>query len=56
MSAAPLRAALEPGARRLATVALSLATFMNVLDTTIANVSLPNIAGDLGVSPTRAPG
>lgn len=44
---------LEPGARRLATVALSLATFMNVLDTTIANVSLPNIAGDLGVSPTQ---
>ena len=42
---------LEPGARRLATVALSLATFMNVLDTTIANVSIPNIAGDLGVSP-----
>src|SRR5574343_852804 len=44
---------LEPGARRLATVALSLATFMNVLDTTIANVSLPNIAGDLGVSPSQ---
>ncbi|MBN9697956.1 MAG: DHA2 family efflux MFS transporter permease subunit [Zoogloea sp.] len=44
---------LEPGARRLATVALSLATFMNVLDTTIANVSLPNIAGDLGVSPNQ---
>ena len=32
------------------TVALSLATFMNVLDTSIANVSLPAIAGDLGVS------
>ncbi|HND23511.1 MAG TPA: DHA2 family efflux MFS transporter permease subunit [Rhodocyclaceae bacterium] len=45
---------LEPGARRLATVALSLATFMNVLDTTIANVSLPNIAGDLGVSPSQS--
>jgi len=26
---------------------------MNVLDTTIANVSLPAIAGDLGVSPTQ---
>jgi len=35
------------------TVALSLATFMNVLDTSIANVSLPYIAGDLGVSPDQ---
>jgi DHA2 family multidrug resistance protein len=34
-------------------VALSLATFMNVLDTSIANVSLPAIAGDLGVSPDQ---
>ncbi|HYR24285.1 MAG TPA: DHA2 family efflux MFS transporter permease subunit [Aquabacterium sp.] len=37
----------------LGTVALSLATFMNVLDSSIANVSLPAIAGDLGVSPTQ---
>ena len=37
----------------LATVGLSLATFMNVLDTTIANVSLTPIAGDLGVSPSQ---
>ncbi len=35
------------------TIALSLATFMNVLDTSIANVSLPSIAGDLGVSPDQ---
>jgi DHA2 family multidrug resistance protein len=35
------------------TIALSLATFMNVLDTSIANVSLPAIAGDLGVSPEQ---
>src|SRR3546814_5980499 len=34
----------------LGTIALSLATFMNVLDTSIANVSIPSIAGDLGVS------
>ena len=34
----------------LATIGLSLATFMQVLDTTIANVSLPTIAGNLGVS------
>ena len=33
----------------LGTIALSLATFMNVLDTSIANVSIPAIAGDLGV-------
>lgn len=34
----------------LAVFALCLATFMQVLDTTIANVSLPTIAGNLGVS------
>ncbi|HDY4895397.1 multidrug efflux MFS transporter permease subunit EmrB [Yersinia enterocolitica] len=32
------------------TVALSLATFMQVLDSTIANVAIPTIAGDLGSS------
>ncbi|HMC14344.1 MAG TPA: DHA2 family efflux MFS transporter permease subunit, partial [Albitalea sp.] len=37
----------------LGTVALSLATFMNVLDSSIANVSIPAIAGDLGVSPSQ---
>lgn len=31
-------------------VALSLAVFMGALDVSIANVSVPNIAGDLGVS------
>lgn len=41
---------LQGTALVLGTVALSLATFMNVLDTSIANVSLPAIAGDLGVS------
>jgi DHA2 family multidrug resistance protein len=35
------------------TLALSLATFMNVLDSSIANVSLPAIAGDMGVSPAQ---
>ena len=34
----------------IASVALALGTFMQVLDTTIANVSLPTIAGYLGVS------
>jgi MFS transporter, DHA2 family, multidrug resistance protein len=32
------------------TIAVSLAVFMNVLDTSIANVSIPSISGDLGVS------
>ena len=44
---------LEGSARVWGTVALSTATFMNVLDTSIANVSLPAIAGDLGVSPNQ---
>ncbi len=37
----------------LLTFALTLATFMQVLDTTIANVSIPAISGDLGVAPTE---
>ena len=44
---------LTGSARLWGTLALSAATFMNVLDTSIANVSLPAIAGDLGVSPTQ---
>ncbi|HYF19841.1 MAG TPA: DHA2 family efflux MFS transporter permease subunit [Ramlibacter sp.] len=44
---------LEGAARVWGTVALSAATFMNVLDTSIANVSLPAIAGNLGASPTQ---
>ena len=56
-AAAPAEpAALEPlsgSARLWGTLALSAATFMNVLDTSIANVSLSAIAGDLGVSPNQ---
>jgi DHA2 family multidrug resistance protein len=37
----------------IGTIALSLATFMNVLDTSIANVSIPAISGDVGVSPDQ---
>jgi len=44
---------LTGSARALGMLALSAATFMNVLDTSIANVSLPAIAGDLGVSPVQ---
>jgi DHA2 family multidrug resistance protein len=46
-------APLEGGARIVASLAVGLATFMNVLDTSIANVSIPAIAGDLGVSPNQ---
>lgn len=41
---------LPAGTRGFTAFALALATFMQVLDTTIANVSLPTIAGNLGVS------
>lgn len=51
VAAAP--APLKGGALVLGTLALSLATFMNVLDSSIANVSLPAISGDLGVSTTQ---
>ena len=37
----------------LLTVAVALATFMEVLDITIVNVSIPAIAGSLGVSPAE---
>lgn len=37
----------------LGTLALSAATFMIVLDTSIANVSIPAISGDLGVSTSQ---
>ncbi len=47
--AAPRWEPLAGGTLVLGTLALSLATFMNVLDTSIANVSIPSIAGDLGV-------
>ena len=43
-------APLRGGSRAVTLLALALATFMQVLDTTIANVSIPTIAGNLGVS------
>ncbi|EZP51659.1 DHA2 family efflux MFS transporter permease subunit [Sphingomonas sp. RIT328] len=43
-------APLVGGQRALIAFALALGTFMMVLDSTIANVSLPTIAGNLGVS------
>lgn len=44
---------LQGRSRTLVTLALSLATFMQVLDTTIANVAIPTIAGDLGASTSQ---
>ncbi len=57
-AANPARAADAPGGPpamvggqlALTSFALALGTFMMVLDSTIANVSLPTIAGNLGVS------
>ncbi|PCE26598.1 DHA2 family efflux MFS transporter permease subunit [Burkholderia ubonensis] len=41
---------LQGGQLLIGTIAVSLAVFMNVLDTSIANVAIPTISGDLGVS------
>jgi DHA2 family multidrug resistance protein len=43
-------APLTGGARNITLLALAMATFMQVLDTTIANVAIPTIAGNVGVS------
>lgn len=40
---------LEGAQLVIMTIALSLATFMQVLDSTIANVAIPTIAGNLGL-------
>lgn len=54
---APVRSFSPPpltGGRLVAaSIAISLANFMVVLDTTIANVSVPSIAGALAVSPSE---
>ncbi|HEY8099986.1 MAG TPA: DHA2 family efflux MFS transporter permease subunit [Burkholderiaceae bacterium] len=47
---APALAPLSKGALILMTVAAALSSFMEILDITIANVSIPTIAGTLGVS------
>ena len=41
---------LSGGKLALASLAVALATFMNVLDSSIANVAIPTISGNLGVS------
>ncbi|MCC7461105.1 MAG: DHA2 family efflux MFS transporter permease subunit [Gammaproteobacteria bacterium] len=55
--AAPASAELPPlqGAPLLLlSIAIAASTFMEILDTTIVNVSIPAIAGSLGVSPSEA--
>ena len=44
---------LTGGRLYLGALALALATFMNVLDVSIANVAIPALSGDLGVSPDQ---
>lgn len=44
---------LQGGALAMLTLVLSLATFMLVLDSTIANVAIPTIAGNLGASSSQ---
>src|SRR5438105_6339383 len=53
VAAAPVTS-FKPPSLALSTIGLSLATFMQVLDTTIANVSLPTISGNLGASASQS--
>ena len=44
---------LEGAERHIITLALAAASFMVILDTSIANVSIPGMSGELGVSPSQ---
>lgn len=44
---------MQGTARLLVTFALAAATFMQALDSSIANVAIPTISGDMGVSATQ---
>ena len=44
---------IAPSRRLLAGLVLALSNFMVVLDLTIANVSVPHIAGNLGIAPSQ---
>ena len=52
--APPVQPRRDPGSPMWLAVAVSIATFMELLDTSIANVSLPHIAGSLGASQDEA--
>src|SRR5690606_15328892 len=47
-------AGFAPPSVALCTIGLAMASFMQVLDTTIANVSLPAISGNLGARSQQA--
>jgi len=49
-SQATPRATMSPGMLALFTIAVAFSTFMEVLDTSIANVAVPTIAGNLAVA------
>ena len=51
--AAAQPAPMQGGQLAITALVLAMGTFMQVLDSTIANVSLPTIAGNLGVSPSQ---
>ena len=44
---------LEGLERMVGAITLSVGTFMTILDTSVTNVSVPTISGDLGISPTQ---
>src|SRR3954468_23309936 len=46
-------AAVAKQSRALMTIAVMSATFMQVLDTTIVNVALPHMAGELSATPDQ---
>jgi DHA2 family multidrug resistance protein len=50
MSSSEAATSVSPLQRGFITVSIMLATIMQVLDTTIANVALPSMTGDLGAS------
>lgn len=57
MSASPAAptapAPLEGTERLVGAITLAVGTFMTILDTSVTNVSIPTISGDLGISPTQ---
>ncbi|BBI99114.1 MFS transporter [Ferrigenium kumadai] len=54
IAGAPVAPGVLSGIRLvLATIALGLGSFMNVLDLTIVNVAVPTMAGDFAVTPTE---
>ena len=46
----PTEHVLDPTRRMLVTIAVMLAVFIQVLDTTIANVALPHMQASLGAT------